>query len=111
MHSTTFTQIAQAADERSQVVMSVVEDVRAMQEMDNEITLGAVILSNPDTGEFAFARFGVAGKDVAFTGEQHVGSNVSKAYKFLSDYTLDRRPMRHIESGAEVEQALEAILA
>ena len=110
MHSTTFTQVAQAADEFSAVVIAVVEDVRAMQDNADE-THAAVILSHPDKGTYEFAILQVTRQGIMFGRIQHVGFNVSKAYKYLADYTLDRRPLRHIESGAQVEQAREAVNA
>lgn len=109
MHSTKFTSLAQAADERAQVVVSVVEDVAANAE--SSAILGAVILQGerivPDTDivrpVFTFARFVISSEgDVAFEGEQDTFGNLSKAFKFLSDYTLDRRPMVFLEDGSEI---------
>lgn len=109
MHSTKFTSLAQAADDRGTVVVSVVEDVAA--NADANTILGAVILQGerkvPDTDivrpVFTFARFSIGARGaVAFDGEQDVHGNLSKAFKFLSDYTLDRRPMVFLEDGTEV---------
>jgi hypothetical protein len=109
MHSTTFTALARYADETSQVVVSVVEDVSA--NAGTTATLGAVILQTlaEDTpaearDRFEFARFVISSDgEVAFEGRQNVYGNLSKAFKFLSDYTLDRRPMVYLESGVQVE--------
>lgn len=106
MHSSKFTALARAADERGAVIVSMVEDVAANAE--STAILGAVILHMPPEGEtgnrFSFARFVISSDDeVTFEGEQVVYSNMSKAFKFLSDYTLDRRPFVHMEDGTEVE--------
>jgi hypothetical protein len=111
MHSSKFTALAQAADESAEVVVSVVEDVAA--NADTDVVFGAVILQREDTvtveeetriiPRFTFARFAIGKDAVTFEGRQDVYGNVSKAFKFLSDYTLDRRPLVHMEDGSLVE--------
>jgi hypothetical protein len=110
MHSTQYTRFAQFADEASQVIVSVVEDVAANAVDDSRI-VGACILHTPAEGEgdtrqaarFTFARFAITEDEVILAGEQNVHGNLSKAFKYLADYTLDRRPYVHLESGIEVE--------
>lgn len=98
MHSTTFTQIAQAADEFATEVVAFTEDMTE----EGPLGKGAAVLYNADNGEFAFTKFAVQ-DEVEFFGTQYVGRNMSKALKYLSDYTLDRRPLVYLEDGSQVE--------
>ncbi len=94
MHSTQFTLIARAADEFSCEVVAFTTDAPAS---------GALVLFNADNSEFAFAKFRVQEDEVFFSGTQYVGTNQSKAYKYLADFTMDARERVHMEAGYTVE--------
>lgn len=108
MHSTQFTKVAQHADEQSDVVIAMVEDILASSQ--SKSTFAAAILHNEDNRSFAFTRveIGPRGK-VTFVGEQRT-SSLSKALKYLSDWTLDRRPLVYMEDGSQVERGDEGLV-
>lgn len=95
MHSNIFTAIARQADEVNAVVVGMIEDPRAPR--------GAVVLFNEDTGTYEFAKFTLVDDEVIFSDIVSCHGNQSKAYKYLSDYTLDLRGFVPLESGALIE--------
>lgn len=107
MHSSTFQQVARAADEFATEVVAFTESIA----VEGPLGKGAVVLFKADTDEFAFAKFAVSGDEVEFTGMQYVMRNQSKAYKYLADFTMDARRFVHLESGVQVERGLEGIAA
>lgn len=102
MHSSTFVTIARAADEFATEVVALTESFAA----EGALGKGAAVLFNSDNGEFAFTKWQVSGDEAEFYGTQFVGRNQSKAYKFLSDFTLDARRRVYLESGEQIENPL-----
>lgn len=102
MNTKAYTAVAAAANKQEKsILFAVVQDVNASD--DTTIHAGGILV-DADAKDIRFVHIEVANnREVIFTRAQYCGRNISKAYKYLSDYTLDRRPLVHLESGALIE--------